>query len=137
MFKANGYFSSRSKLAYGKSICTVGPPAMASLIVKATITFRDNNFSCNVSLTQYILAVSSQDRPNVSSNLLHASRGRYVKGVVESMKISIDVGSRDFCCVTESFTDVDLIDCKPTTRSREISDARENDTLLGIKRDWS
>jgi hypothetical protein len=137
VFKANGYFTSRSKLAYGKSTCTVGPPAMASLIVKVTMTFRDNNCSCNVSLTQYILAVSFQDRPNVSSNLLHASRGRYVKGVVESMKVSTDVGSRDFCCVTESFTDVDLIDSKPTTRSREILDAKENDTLLGKKRHWS
>jgi len=73
----------------------------------------------------------------VSSNLLHASRGRYVKGVVESMKVRIDVGSRDFCCVTESFSDVDFIDCKSTTRSRELLDAKGNDTLLGIKRDWS
>lgn len=118
-------------------ICTVGPPVVASPIVKVTLTFRDNNCSCNVSLTQYIPAVSFQDRPSDCSNLSHASRGRYVKGVVESMKVRIGVGSRDFCCSTEPFIDVEVIDCKQTTRSREISDAKEIDTLLEINRDWS
>jgi len=88
-------------------------------------------------LTQYIPALSFQDKPKVSSNLRHASMGRYVKGVVESIKVSIGEGSNGFNCSNDPFIDVEVIDCSPTTRSREISGAKEIDTLFGIKRDWS
>lgn len=39
----NGYCTSRSKLAYGSTIGTVGPPWKASPTVKVKLRFEDNN----------------------------------------------------------------------------------------------
>lgn len=51
-----------------------------------------------------------------------------MKGKVESMKVQIGFGNNE--CV-EPFAAVDIIDCRPTTKSREISGARSKVTLFG------
>lgn len=52
-----------------------------------------------------------------------------MKGKVESMKVWIEFGSKE---IVEPFAAVEVIDCRPTTRSREESGARLKVTLLGI-----
>ena len=51
-----------------------------------------------------------------------------MKGKVESIKVKIEVGSK---FVVDLFAVVELIDCSPTTKSREISGARSKVTLFG------
>ena len=50
------------------------------------------------------------------------------------MNVSIGDGSND---VVEPFASLAVMDCRPTTISREMSGAREKDTLLGMNRDAS
>ena len=57
-----------------------------------------------------------------------------MKGKVESMNVRIGFGSKG---VTAPSASVDVIDCRPTTRSREISGARLKVTLFGISRERS
>ena len=45
------------------------------------------------------------------------------------MKVEIDSGSKD---MTEPLAAVEVIDCRPTTKSREISGARSKVTLFGM-----
>ena len=72
--------------------------------------------------------------PKTFSKARHASRGRIIYGKVESIKVSIVDDSND---AAEPLACVEVIDCKPTTRSREISGARKKDTLSGIMREES
>ena len=51
-----------------------------------------------------------------------------MKGKVESIKVKIEVGSKS---AVDPFAVVELIDCSPTTKSREISGARSKVTLFG------
>ena len=98
------------------------------------VGFLANNLSWRVSLTRYCSNVSFQTRPNASSNSWHAAAGRYIYGNVESIKVRIGDGSND---VVEPFASLAVMDCRPTTISREISGAREKDTLLEMNRDVS
>ena len=63
-----GYFAFKSKLAYDKEICTVGPPAVESAIIKVKLRFYDKILWWRVSLTQYVSAVKFHVSPSVSSN---------------------------------------------------------------------
>ena len=51
-----------------------------------------------------------------------------MNGKVESMKVWIEFGSKD---IAEPFAAVEVIDCRPTTRSLEMSGARSKVTLFG------
>ena len=51
-----------------------------------------------------------------------------MKGKVESMKVKIAFGNNE-CC--EPSAAVEVIDCRPTTKSRVMSWARSNVTLFG------
>ena len=113
---------------------TVGPPSVVSPILNVKAGFLANKLSWRVSLTRYCNNVSFQTRPNKFSNSWHASGGRYIYGNVESMNVNIGEGSND---VVEPFASLAVMDCRPTTISREISGAREKDTLLGMNRDAS
>jgi len=53
------------------------------------------------------------------------------------MKVNIGVGSKDVAELFGCVVFVILIDCRPTTRSREMSGAREKETLLGTNREES
>lgn len=73
--------------------------------------------------------------PNASSKALHASIGSHRWGIVESMKIKMPPDGRSsLFAVLES---VYWIDCRPTTRSRDISSAKSKVTLLGVNLDES
>ena len=50
------------------------------------------------------------------------------------MKVRIDEGSKD---IGEPFAAVEVIDCRPTTKSREMSGARSKVTLFGTSRERS
>ena len=50
------------------------------------------------------------------------------------MSVNIADGSKD---VEEPFASIEVIDCNPTTISREMSGASEKGTLLGMNRDES
>ena len=113
---------------------TVGPPLIVSPTLNVKVGFWANKLSWRVSLTRYWNNVSFQTRPNTFSNRWHASGGRYIYGNVESMNVSIGDGSND---VVEPFASLAVMDCRPTTISREMSGAREKDTLLGMNRDAS
>lgn len=41
-----------------------------------------------------------------------------MKGKVESIKVKIEFGSKD---IAEPFAEVEVIDCRPTVKSREMS----------------
>ncbi len=75
-FSTDGYFALRSKLAYGNTMSTVGPPIFESPMVKVKLGLVDDRLLCNASSTQYIAAVSFQTKPKVRSKASHASRGR-------------------------------------------------------------
>ena len=47
------------------------------------------------------------------------------------MNVKIGAGSRACGCEVDLSALLDVIDCKPTTRSREMSEAREKETLFG------
>lgn len=113
---------------------TVGPPLVVSPISNVKVGFWANKRSWRVSLTRYCSNVSFQTRPNASSNSWHAAAGRYIYGNVESMNVRMGDGSND---VVEPFASLAVMDCRPTTISREMSGAREKDTLLGMNRDAS
>lgn len=57
-----------------------------------------------------------------------------MKGKVESMKVKIEVGSKD---IPDPFAAVEVMDWRPTTRSRDMSGARSKVTLFGINRERS
>lgn len=58
-------------------------------------------------------------------------------GNVESMNVSIGIGKRESCWVIDSFVVVEVIDCNPRTRSREMSVAKAIERLLRINREES
>ena len=134
VFSAKGYLAVRSKLAYGKTISTVGPPAVESLISKVKFHRLSVRLLCISSLTKYRPVDKSRDNPSSLSNLEHASVGRIIHGTVESMNVFIgDVRSAIFDLVRL----VAVIACRPTTRSREISPAIEKVMLWGTNRERS
>ncbi len=76
----------------------------------------------------------SHVRPKLSSKARHTSCGRTIKGKVESIKVKIVDDSN---VTAEPLALVEVIDSKPTTRSREMSEARKKGTLFGIHRERS
>ena len=72
--------------------------------------------------------------PKFSSKAKQASSGRIMEGTVESIKVSIVDDSKD---TAEPLALVEVIDSKPTTKSREMSGAKEKDTLFGMNRERS
>ena len=57
-----------------------------------------------------------------------------MKGKVESMKVKIGLGSKDTVAPSAS---VEATDCRPTSKSREMSGPRLNVTLFGTSRERS
>ena len=72
--------------------------------------------------------------PKVASKARQASPGSNMEGTVESIKVSIVDDSKD---TAEPLALVEVIDSKPTTKSREMSGAKEKDTLFGMNRERS
>ena len=106
---------------------TVAAPFVESAIVKVKFGLLANKLLWRVSSTVYRSRLAFQVNPKVSSNMSHAAEGRYIYGREESIKVSIGEGSKDAVDPVE-FTEV--MDLRPTTRSREMSSARWNGTLL-------
>ena len=50
---------------------------------------------------------------------------------MESMNVKIGAGSRACGCEFDLSVVLDVINCKPTTTSREMSEAREKEILFG------
>jgi hypothetical protein len=71
---------------------------------------------------------SSNCRLNVCSNSRHASGGRYVIGKVVSMNARSGEERKDSAV---PFDLVDLIDLKPTIKSKVVSPESVKETLLG------
>ena len=57
-----------------------------------------------------------------------------MKGKVESIKVRMGVGSKE---IVEPFAAVEVMDCKPTTRSLDISGAISKVTLFGTSLETS
>lgn len=57
-----------------------------------------------------------------------------MKEKVESIKVRIGVGSKE---IVEPFAAVEVMDCKPTTRSLDMSGAMSKVTLFGISLETS
>lgn len=99
---------------------TVGPPFSVFPIPKVMLGFTDDNLWCRSWSTQYDSYVSSHTKPKASSKDWHDSIGRYMKGWVESINESIGDGSSD---LIDPLAKLEIIDRKPTTRSRVTSGA--------------
>ena len=67
--------------------------------------------------------------PKASSKAWQASPGNQICGTVESIKVKMPSESSFPFVVLAS---VNSIDCKPTTKSREISGANWNERPLGV-----
>lgn len=65
---SKGYFTSKSKLAYGNAISTAEPLSIVSAIVKVKVRFLDNRLWWRASFTQYISAELSHASPSFFSN---------------------------------------------------------------------
>ena len=124
----------RSKLTYGKTISTVGPPldVAESVIWNVKLQLLSVRFWCSSSLSKYNPVDGSNSSPSSCSNILQESAGSQSNGSVESMKVFIAVGRKE---VVRGL--VEVIEFKPTTRFLEISGAREKEVLLGTNRDRS
>lgn len=120
LFGTNGKVARRSKLAYGRTISTVGPFS-ESPTVKVKLGLLAINDLWSSSSTVYMPINESQISPKFCSNFRHASRGRYRYGTVESININIEYGSKDSVNPSDF---LEMIECKTTTRSRDWSGAR-------------
>lgn len=78
---------------------------------------------------RYILSVLLYTKPRLVSNNSQASVGSQIHGSVESMNVKTGDDSR----VEEvPLANTEVMDCRPTTRSRAESPARLNVRLFGV-----
>ena len=124
-----GGLATRSKAEYGSTMSTDGPPFSELPSVKVMLGFTRERPACTFSETKYMLKFGSYCKPKFLAMALATLVGKIIRGTVESMNVRIGSERR---AIEEPFEVVDVIDFRLTTRSRLMSEARENETLLGV-----
>ena len=113
---------------------TVEPPLMSLPIMNETLASCFSKWLWRVSFTRYRSIVLFHSMPNESSKAWHASIGSQICGIEESINVNRPVESISSFVVVAS---LNVIDCNPTTRSRDISLAIVKGTSLGVNFDAS
>ena len=108
---------------------TAEPPCNEFPSVKVILGLVFERPAWSFSETRYARKSASYCRPKFSAIALATLVGNIMRGTVESMKVRI--GSERSATV-EKFRFVEEIDFRLTTRSRLMSEASENETLLGV-----
>ena len=86
---------------------------------------------CIVSFTRYNSEKGSHSIPKAASNAWHESRGSQICGIVESINERIGTNNK-FLEMSPRIGLSIRMDWIPTTKSRELSGAKLNNTLLDL-----
>lgn len=109
-------------------------------IVNVILGLRERREAWRVSLIRWSSVALSYVKPNTCSNARHADNGNQIWETVASMNESMGIGRRetaDWLVDPDEILELAVIACIPTTRFREMSSAKLQDTLFGMKRNES